>query len=194
MANPALPTNYSPISTLWNGYSTNGSQAFDNNNNAISIGQFNQSANQGQYGKALSDLVSNPSSVASNPLFQSSNAMGLDAVRRQLAANGNGNSGNALAAISDYQSGQNNKNFFNLADLYSTLNNSAKGLNNQSDQIGIQQQGANLQNNMFQYKKQQDQSYDQGIGAAYSNPLQNPYTNNSVSGSSDAWAKTLGSL
>jgi len=60
---------------------------------------------RGQYQTALSNLMSNPSSVTSDPGYQFQLSQGLSAVNGQMASSGYLNSGNRLTALN--QEGQN---------------------------------------------------------------------------------------
>ncbi|QQK03847.1 hypothetical protein JFN94_06705 [Burkholderia anthina] len=84
------------------------------------------------YGQQLNNLVANPSSVFSSPLYQASFQQGQNAVNSTLAAQGLNASGNQLAALQNY--GQS----FG-ANYYSTMLSQLSGLYGQA--LGANQQG-----------------------------------------------------
>lgn len=77
---------------------------------------------RGQYQTSLNQLMQNPgSAMQNNPFFKWQQQQGEQAVARQAAAQGQNYSGNKMMALSDYAQKQSGNNFFQLADLYSTL-------------------------------------------------------------------------
>lgn len=74
-----------------------------------------------KYQSSLSDLLNNPGSMTSNPMYQFAFDQGMEAINRTAAAKGQLGSGNRLADLTKYGQGLASQNFFNLADLYSTL-------------------------------------------------------------------------
>ena len=88
-----------------------------------------------RYQGSLAELLQNPGAMASNPAYQYSFDQGMEAVNRTAAARGQLGSGNRLAELTKFGQGEASKNFFNLADLYSTLSgaknqNAAGAVNN----------------------------------------------------------------
>lgn len=74
-----------------------------------------------KYQNQLANLMANPGSGTSNPMYQHAFDQGLEAVNRTAAAKGQLGSGNRLAELVNYGQGQASQNFFKLADLYSEL-------------------------------------------------------------------------
>lgn len=104
---------------------------------------------RGQYQETLSNLIKDPSSFVSSPLFQSATQAGIDAVNRSAASRGMLKSGNRLQALMDYGQQQAPKTFFQMTDLLSTLagarnQNPGGGLNAATNigQLGVSEQNA----------------------------------------------------
>lgn len=74
-----------------------------------------------QYQQQLSQLLANPGSISSSPAFQGIYDLGLEAVNRNASAKGQLNSGNRLAALSDYGQKTASQYYFPQAALLSGL-------------------------------------------------------------------------
>lgn len=67
-------------------------------------GNYKNAGQTGQYQDQLSNLISNPATMNSNPAYQYAQKTAQDAARRQAAASGMLGSGNLLAALQDRSS------------------------------------------------------------------------------------------
>ncbi|OXI63146.1 hypothetical protein CFB47_07855 [Burkholderia sp. AU27893] len=83
------------------------------------------------FGQQLNNLVANPSSVFSSPLYQASFQQGQNAVNATLAAQGLNASGNQLAALQNYGQSFGANYYSTMLSQLSGLYGQALGANNQ---------------------------------------------------------------
>lgn len=84
------------------------------------------------FGQQLNNLVANPSSVFSSPLYQASFQQGQNAVNSTLAAQGLNASGNQLAALQNYGQSFGANYYGTMLSQLSGLYGQALGANNQA--------------------------------------------------------------
>lgn len=79
---------------------------------------------RGQYQTQLSELMKNPGSIASSPMFKFAMDQGTEAANRGLAAKGMLNSGNRALELQQVGQGIAGQNFYKMAELLGGLSGS----------------------------------------------------------------------
>ena len=115
----SLGSALAPFLSAWNTYNQQGNtkDAYGNAINLITT----PSPDQQKYRNQLSDLVSNPGSMTSSPVYQAMVDQGLNAVNRTAAANGMLNSGNRLADLTKFGQQTASQYYFPQANLLTSL-------------------------------------------------------------------------
>ncbi len=98
------------------------------------------------YGNQLKNLLSNPGSFERTPGFNFALDTGLEGVKRKLAVEGKGDSGNALAELMQYGTGLANQEYGNQIDRLGRLTGQE-----QQYGLGQEQNANNAQNNAWNY-------------------------------------------
>lgn len=93
-----------------------------------------------QYQQQLQQLMTNPGSMTSNPMYQFSFNQGMEGVNRGMAKSGELGGGARMTGLQDYGQGQASQQFSSLESMLANLAGASSGNPGMAGQLGQQNQ------------------------------------------------------